>query len=195
MTTFLETPLATPFNLFRRPLAEVYSLSGKRFAERNLADRPVQLIAGIRPDTLGRANLAGRLSGHLSKHKSRNLSFAEVCPQKLNTLASTQAVRTIRAKTDAGTYTIPASGTIEGLAIGRFISLGTSNRLYEVVDKSGDDFEIDIPLQADLARGDAINFSPTANWLWEASMNEPPEFTRGINSGIGFLLEAREEIA
>ena len=195
MQTFLGIQLADAVAIQRVLRAStVRALSSKPIYQ----ERPNQrlgVLAGVVPDAFGADNLAGRIEAHQRKHRT-DRAFDEVCPQRLGTLAAGQAARTVRAKTDAGTLTVPASGSVAGVQVGRVVSFGGSTRLYEVVAVSTatNTLEIDIPLAADLARGASIDFSPTGSWHW-SDPPEPPQFSGGALAGVGWLLDVVEAVA
>ena len=54
---------------------------------------------------------------------------------------------------------------------------------------------LDYPLVAAVSANDAVNTSPTGRWLWTLdSVNNPPDWSRGIVAGIGFLLDVVEAV-
>ena len=194
MATFLGLHLATPIDI-RMAQTRVVNVSwtGRR-TEAKRPDAGVEILAAVRPDFMGNANLAGKIGAHLSEHGSTK-PFDEVCPQRLGTLASTQAARFVRAKVAAGLKAVQASGSVAGLRPGRFISFGSNKRLYEVqgVDSSTNVVSLTTPLRVALAANDPINFNPTAQWLWLPDVvDDPPSFSFGFNSGVDWLLGVTE---
>lgn len=196
MQTFLGLVLATPTNIRRRATASPSVSWNGRPDDAERPDAHVHLLSAVEPDAFGRANLAGRIGAHLRQHGSTT-SFDEACPQHIGSLAASQAARTARRRADAGASVVGASGDIAGLRAGRFVSFGANKRLYQVVavDTAGRNITLDIPLAADVARGDAIHFSPTASWFWTPdAVANPPGYTGGVLAGAGWLLECVEAI-
>lgn len=194
MQTFLGVQLAGNVAISRLLRSStVRALSGRPVYQERPTQR-IAVLAGVVPDSFGSDNLAGRIDAHQRKHRT-DRAFDEACPQRLGTLDEGQAARTVRAKTDAGALTVPASGSVAGVQVGRIVSFGASKRLYEVVrvDAAANLIELDIPLAADLARGASIDFAPTGSWHW-ADPVEPPQFS-GALAGVGWLLDVVEAIA
>ena len=193
MATFLGATLAGTVDIRRRlDSSTVRALSGKPIHDERPTQR-IAVLAAVVPDVHGRDNLAGRIAAHQRTHRT-DVAFAETCPQRLGTLADDQAARTVRARTAAGSLAVPASGGVAGVEPGRIVSFGASARLYEVtaVNTATNTISIDIPLAADLARGAAIQWTPTGSWHWSETA-EPPQF-QGAFSGIGWLVDVVEAV-
>ena len=169
------------------------TLSGKPIYDERPTQR-ISLLAAVVPDAFGRGNLAGRVEAHMRRHRT-DRPFEEVCPQRLGTLAAAQAARTVRARTAAGSLSVPASGDVSGVEPGRIVSFGAGKRLYVVtaVDAGTNSLAIDIPLAADLARGAAIDWTPTGSWHWSPTA-EPPTAFVGPLSGVGWLIDVVEAV-
>ena len=191
---FLGCHLATPLDLkMESTRVTSRSWSGK-VSEAGQPDDALHLIAAIVPDHHGAANIAGRIGAHLNRYGTAK-PWSEKVPLQPGTLDADQADRTVRAKTAAGVLDIPASGSVDGVHEGLFITFGSQKRVYEVRSASGNTVTLNRPLETALDRGDAINWQPTIDWVWGIdSVNNPPVWTRGINVGIGWLLDAWEAV-
>ena len=151
-------------------------------------DARIAVLSAVVPDSGGRDNLAGRIEAHMLRHGLAT-PFRETCPQKLRTLAAGQARRTVNAKAAAGATSITASGDVSGVKPGRIITIGTSPRLRVVTAVSNRTIEFDLPLPDAVARGAALDWSPSGLWVWET--DRPPSFAHGV-AGEGWTLAVRE---
>lgn len=190
---FLGYTLATPCDIkIEQTRNTSRAWSGKPSGSRR-PDTRLHLVAGFETDHHGVKNLAGKIGAHLRRYGTDE-PWEEEIPQHMNTLASNQVARVVRANTAIGANVLPASGTVSGVSEGRFITIGTDKRVYEVDEvQAGNNLLLDRGLEKAVARGATINFTPTINWVWdESSVDNPPIWVRGIN--VEFVADAWEHV-